>query len=221
LALPVVPRVSGPRRCRLALARDAAFHFYYEDNLRRLEALGAELLPFSPLADAVLPACDGLLLGGGYPEVHAGRLAANTSMLESIRAFAAAGRPIYAECGGLMYLARTIVDAGGAAHSMVGLVPGAAVVHERLQALGYVEVETQVATPLGAAGVRFRGHQFRYSELRLDGMVPCAYRVRKRRGREEPTPEGYAPRANVLASWVHVHFASNPAVAAALVASAS
>jgi cobyrinic acid a,c-diamide synthase len=139
-------------------------------------------------------------------------------MREALRGFAG---PIYAECGGLMYLADAIVDARGVRHAMVGLVPATATVHDRLQALGYVEVETQVPTPLGEPGTRFRGHQFRYSELRLAGEVPLAYRVRRRRGREQPFAEGYAPRPNVLASYVHVHFASNPGVAAALVDAAA
>jgi len=209
--------VTMPRRCRIGLAFDPAFHFYYEDNLRRLEALGAELVRFSPIEDARLPDVDGLYLGGGYPEVYARALAANASMREAVRAFAASGRPIYAECGGLMYLSRAIRTLDGAEHAMVGLVPAVAEMRDRLQALGYVEVETQAATPLGPAGVRFRGHQFRYSELRVDDDAAAApaiehvYTVRRRRG-GEVTREGYR-RGNVLASYVHAHWASNPTVA--------
>ncbi|WP_437623194.1 cobyrinate a,c-diamide synthase [Sorangium sp. So ce1151] len=153
-------------RARLGVAFDEAFHFYYADNLRRLEAAGAELVRFSPIRDARLPDVDGLYLGGGYPEAHAERLAENAAMRAEIRAFADSGGPIYAECGGLMYLTEAIRTLDGRAHPMVGLVPAEAVMCEKLQALGYVEVETQARTILGGAGLRFRGHQFRYSELR-------------------------------------------------------
>jgi len=207
-------------RCRLGIARDEAFHFYYEDNLRRLEALGAELVPFSPLHDAVLPEVDGLYLGGGYPEVHAAALAANVAMRDAISRFALRGAPVYAECGGLMYLTRAIVSADGQAHAMVGLLPTEARMCAKLQALGYVEVETQAKTILGPPGTRFRGHQFRYSEVSpvpSAADVDHAYSLRRRRG-DGTLTEGYRVK-NVLASYVHAHWASNPTVAAALVES--
>src|SRR5262249_16720401 len=112
-----------PVRARIGVARDAAFQFYYADNLDRLRAAGAELIWWSPLADPDVPDVDGLYLGGGYPELHAARLAANRSMLNAIRQFAEAGRPIYAECGGLMLLAESIEDGQGVRHSMVGVLP--------------------------------------------------------------------------------------------------
>lgn len=203
-------------RCRIGLAVDEAFHFYYDDNLRRLESLGAELVQFSPVHDARLPDdIDGLYIGGGYPEVHAEALARNTSMRADVAAFAGAGGPIYAECGGLMYLCGGIRTVDGAHHAMVGLIPGHAEMHDRLQALGYVEVETQDATVLGAPGLRFRGHQFRYSTLRLDADVDCVYTVRRRRG-GEVAKEGYRS-GNTLGSYVHAHWASNPTVAQGLV----
>jgi cobyrinic acid a,c-diamide synthase len=212
------PRSVAPRACRIGLARDAAFHFYYADNLRRLEALGAELVPFSPAGDAALPPVDGLYFGGGYPEAHAAQLADNASMRDAVRAFAEAGGPVYAECGGLMYLTQAIVTGDGARAPMVGLVPAEAHMRDRLQALGYVEVETQSPTILGPAGTRFRGHQFRYSELSPPpdpASVEHVYSLRKRRG-DETSREGYRTR-NVVASYVHAHWASNPAVPAALV----
>lgn len=208
------PATSAPaaRRCRIGVASDAAFHFYYEDNLARLEARGAELVRFSPLADAAPPEVDGLYLGGGYPELHAAALAANRPMREALRAFEG---PIYAECGGLMYLAEALRTRDGVVHPMVGLVRGTAVMHARLQALGYVEVETQRPTVLGGAGVRLRGHQFRYSTL--EGAAPAtAYTIRRRRG-GQAEPEGWGD-GRVLASYVHAHFASNPGCAEALVA---
>jgi cobyrinic acid a,c-diamide synthase len=203
-------------RCRIGLALDEAFHFYYDDNLRRLEALGAELVPFSPLGDRRLPDVRGLYLGGGYPEVHAEALAANRAMREAIAAFGAAGNAIYAECGGLMYLARAIRTLDGHAHPMVGLVPAEAVMAQKLEALGYVEVELQAETLLGPAGTRFRGHQFRYSRLtEPDAAVDLVYSVRRRRG-QEASREGYRIK-NVVASYVHAHWASNPRVAEAFV----
>ncbi|HEY4016052.1 MAG TPA: cobyrinate a,c-diamide synthase [Polyangiaceae bacterium] len=208
------------RRCRVGIARDEAFHFYYEDNLRRLEALGAELVPFSPLKDDALPEVDGLYLGGGYPELHAAALAANTSMREAVARFARGGGPVYAECGGLMYLTRAIITGDGREHPMVGLLPGAARMCGTLQALGYVEVETKSRTILGPAGTRFRGHQFRYSELSPAPTleeVDHAYSLGRRRG-DTTLQEGYRVQ-NVLASYVHAHWASNPGVAAALVES--
>ena len=207
-------------RCRIGLARDDAFHFYYADNLRRLEALGAELVPFSPLYDATLPDVDGLYVGGGYPEAHAAVLSSNLPMLRAVATFARGGGPVYAECGGLMYLTQAIVTTDGARHGMVALLPGEARMCTKLQALGYVEVETQATTILGPPGLRFRGHQFRYSELSPvppSADVEHVYSLRRRRG-DDTVREGYRA-GNVLASYVHAHWASNPRVAAELVES--
>jgi cobyrinic acid a,c-diamide synthase len=216
---PAIEEMPPPPPCRIGVAWDDAFHFYYDDNLRRLEELGATLVRFSPLRDAAVPDVHGVYLGGGYPEAHARELAANDSMRSSLGAFARAGGPIYAECGGLMYLARAIRTLDGRSHPMVGLVPGDAVMKDRLAALGYVEVETQRATLLGAAGLRFRGHQFRYSALEVQEPSPdsFAYAVHRRHG-AQVTHEGYRIE-NVLASYVHAHWASNPAAARGLVES--
>lgn len=202
--------------CRIGLAWDDAFHFYYEDNLRRLEELGAELVRFSPSRDAILPEADGLYFGGGYPEVLARELSSNHHMLDAVRHFAKSGRPIYAECGGLMYLAEAIRTLDGTSWPMAGLIPGVAAMSTRLQALGYVEVETRAPSILGPAGTRFRGHQFRYSILENDGRegLPRLYAVRPKWGGE--FEEGYA-RENLVASYVHAHWASNPSIAESLV----
>lgn len=215
-------RAFVPPRCRIGLARDGAFHFYYADNLRRLEDAGAEIVPFSPVADEALPEVDGLYFGGGYPEVFAERLADNAPMRDAVRAFAEGGGPIYAECGGLMYLTRAIVTTDGVRRPMVGIVPADAQMRDGLQALGYVEVETQARTILGPAGTRFRGHQFRYSELAPPpdpSQVDCVYSLRKRRG-GETAREGYRAK-NVVASYVHAHWASNASVPAAFVEACS
>lgn len=212
LPMPAPPAVSpSHRRARIGIARDAAFSFYYPDNLSLLERAGAELVPFSPLTDAQLPErIEGLYLGGGYPERHAATLAGNTPLRAEIRARAANGLPVYAECGGLMYLCESLRDAEGTVHSMVGLVPARCVMESRLQAIGYREVCTRQSTLLGPAGTCLRGHEFHHS--RLEGELPeesLAFRVGER-------ALGYAS-GNVLASYVHLHFGSNPAAAEHLV----
>lgn len=222
-ALPEIPaaaRIVGEgARCRIGLAFDEAFHFYYDDNLRRLESLGAELVRFSPIHDVRLPDVDGLYFGGGYPEVHAEDLSRNLSMLKDVRSFAESQGPIYGECGGLMYLSNGIRTLDGTLHPMVGLIPGEAEMKDRLQALGYVEVETKSATMLGPAGLKFRGHQFRYSDFRLPAEVECTYHVRRRRG-GEVFHEGYR-QGHTLASYVHAHWASNPTLAQGFVRACS
>ncbi len=209
-------RRTEPYACRIGIAMDEAFHFYYEANLRMLEAEGAELVYFSPLADAALPPdLDALYFGGGYPELFASDLTGGLAMREQIREFARRGRPIYGECGGLMYLSRSIKTRDGQVYPMLDLLPFEVTMHERLQALGYAEVEMQEDSFLGAAGMRFRGHQFRYSSVNETSGVSCLYRVRKRRGGAIEA-EGYA-RDNVLASYVHAHWASNPEIPRAFV----
>jgi cobyrinic acid a,c-diamide synthase len=206
--LPSLPTpAKGAANCRIGVARDAAFHFYYEDNLARLESLGAELVFFSPIADR-LPDVNAVYLGGGYPELHAESLAQNSQMLAALKAF---GGPIYAECGGLMYLCRALRTLDGRTHDMVGLVDAVAEMTPSLQALGYVEVETLAPTILGPAGTKYRGHQFRHGRLQSapDGGV---LQVKGER-------QGWGG-ARVLASWVHAHWASCPAAAEHLVRSA-
>ena len=198
-------------RVRIGIAFDEAFHFYYEDNLNRLRALGAELEFFSPARDARIPAVSGLYFGGGYPEVAAERLSSNHAMLESIREFARRGGPIYAECGGLMYLSRAIRTLDGRSWPMAGLIAAETVMSDRLAALGYAAVTTRAASILGPAGLSFRGHQFRYSTLTaIEGEFERIYQVEPRWG--GPFDEGFRVR-NVLASYVHAHWASNPRAA--------
>jgi len=212
LADSIERKTAAPPQCRIGVAFDDAFHFYYEDNLRRLESLGAELIRFAPTRDRNLPEVHGLYFGGGYPECVADELSRNHTMLDAVRAFAASGGPIYAECGGLMYLSEGIRALDSRSYPMVGLVPGEAVLSDRLQALGYVEVETCAASILGPAGVRFRGHQFRYSNLvPTPADIDKIYLARSRAG-IPAAAEGYRIN-NVLASYIHAHWASNPLVA--------
>lgn len=207
------PAAPVPTRASIAVAEDEAFNFYYQDNLDLLLAHGAELLPFSPLHDPEVPAgADALYLGGGFPELFAAGLSGNSSMVESVRSAAAGGMPVYAECGGLMYLCQGIEDGEGGRYPMVGLVPGWCSMRDGRLRLGYVEVRSLRDTPLGPSGTLARGHEFHWS--RWDGPDPAsgAYRVLNQSDR----PEGYA-RGNVLASFVHLHFGANPDLAPAFV----
>jgi cobyrinic acid a,c-diamide synthase len=204
---------------RLGVARDQAFCFYYQENLELLAHGGAELVPFSPLKDRELPEnLHGIYLGGGYPELYAGQLAANTGMIRSLATQAERGLPIYAECGGLMYLSREIEDLEGRRHSMAGVLPLRVRMLPRLKALGYREVTLTAPGLWGPPGARARGHEFHYSEI-ISGAeeLPKIYQIAARQGRET-APEGYC-RHNVLASYVHLHFLSNPEVARHLVES--
>ncbi len=205
-------RVAAPQ-VRLGVARDQAFCFYYPENLEWLRHFGAELVEFSPLADTRLPPdLHGLYLGGGYPELHAGRLAANAGLIEDLKNKANAGLPIYAECGGLMYLSEEIQDLSGDRHAMVGAVPVQVRMLQRLKALGYREVTLTADCLLGPAGTRTRGHEFHYSEIISETTgLPKLYQLTPRRG-GTPAPEGYSV-GQVLASYVHLHFGSNPEVA--------
>ncbi|HEX9777917.1 MAG TPA: cobyrinate a,c-diamide synthase [Geopsychrobacteraceae bacterium] len=205
---PVARSRSMPAiRARIGIARDRAFCFYYPENLQLLEQAGAELVSFSPLSDAELPkGLDGIYLGGGYPELHAGQLAANHGLLGQLRRQAEAGLPIYAECGGFMYLCRSLDE-----RPLVGVFPCAARMLPRRKALGYRQVELSEATPLGPAGTRARGHEFHYSEIDAARSLHHCYRLGRRDGEELGT-EGYRYK-NVLGSYIHLHFGSNPQLA--------
>jgi cobyrinic acid a,c-diamide synthase len=221
---PVLPTAAVPRpvsfaqpRARIGVARDLAFQFYYPANFDLLRAAGAELVFWSPLGDAALPDADALYLGGGYPEVFASGLASNRAMREAIKTFAHSGRPIYAECGGLMYLAEALEDEEGALYPMVGILPSIVRMKPKRLSLGYVEVEVIRDTPLGPAGTIVRGHEFHASRIEeVPASVPRAYSVLTRRGGARRA-EGFLI-GNTLMSYVHVHFESNPAIAGHLVA---
>ena len=207
-----LPSASGVR-CRIGIARDVAFDFYYEENLRLLRDHGAELVAFSPLEHAVLPDVDGVYFGGGYPELHGFALETNAMFRESVRRFIEDGGPVYAECGGLMYLTGAIRLANGQVHRMVGAIAAEVTMSDSLRAIGYVEAEAWRETILGPVGTRLRGHQFRYSELR--NLAPTsgeddAFVLRSPSGAPLGSA-GIAP-GNVLATYVHAHFASNPDV---------
>jgi cobyrinic acid a,c-diamide synthase len=189
---------------RIAIARGPAFSFHYEENLELLAAAGAELVPFDPLTDGELPPQTGaLLLAGGFPEVFGAELEANEPLRRSVADFAASGRPVLAECGGLLYLCRELDG-----HELCGAIPARASMTGRLT-LGYREAEAVTATPWIEAGERLRGHEFHYSEVELDADAHPAWRLAARTGERT---EGYVAGA-LQASYLHVHWAAHPQLA--------
>ncbi len=191
----------------VAIARDAAFCFIYAANLDCLQALGAQLVFFSPLADSALPACDAVWLPGGYPELHATRLAANKSMRDSLAAHVAQHKPVWAECGGMMLLFDALVTADGQSHAQWGLLPGTVTMQKRLAALGPQQLALE-------AGV-LRGHTFHYSTC----ATPLPAQTRTARPAAEPVAEaGEAlyQLGSIRASYFHAWFASSTAATAAL-----
>jgi cobyrinic acid a,c-diamide synthase len=202
-------------RVRIGIARDAAFNFYYEANLRWLRQWGADLVEFSPLGDAAIPTdFDGLYFGGGFPEVFAKGLAGNHSFIASLRHAHRAGMPIYAECGGLMYLVETIQDSAGVRHTMVGMLPGLCRLTDRLQNFGYKEVHSLQDSVLGSSGLSTRGHEFHYSVWEGRPDETSLYRTRSSHGDERE--EGYSVD-NLAASYVHLHFDACPEVPRSLI----
>lgn len=206
---------------RIAIADDAAFSFRYPENLELLAEAGAELVHFSPLADATLPpGTQGIYLCGGFPELYAAQLAANRSLHTALHMAAQAGLPIYAECGGLMYLTEAVIDQAGARHPMVGLLPGVSTMSERLT-MGYRVVRAITGNWLWHAGEEMRGHEFHYSTWAArPADVPYLYQFQPHTARHSAQLEG-ASLGNVLASYTHLHFLTNPVLAERFVAAAS
>ena len=197
-------------RVRFAVAAGPAFTFVYQENLELLQAAGAELAFFDPTADEALPAgATGLYLGGGFPETFAEPLAANQPLRAAVRAFAASGRPLLAECGGLLYLARTLDG-----QPMAGVVPADARMSDRLT-LGYRHAVAAAPSVLTAAGEALRGHEFHYSRLDPPAGTPAAWLLG-----DERQPEGFTA-AGVHASYLHTHWAATPALATRLVSAAA
>ena len=197
---------------RIGVAKDEAFTFYYPTSLSALAEKGAELVPFSPLADETIPDVDGLLFGGGFPEMFLEKLAANVSLKTSIKNARDAGMPIFAECGGLMYLCREIFDFEEKEYEMVGLVPAVCRMQKKLQRVGYVTAKALRESILAQAGETLRGHEFHFSTMEPDASdFPWAYELTGSR-QKEAHREGYAAGA-VLASYLHINFDGSPAAA--------
>ena len=206
----VFPSATQPRRAAIAVAQDRAFSFYYQDSLDLLEAWGAEIVPFSPLDDEALPdGVDGVYLGGGFPELFAEELSENGGMLSSMRDAIDRRIPVYAECGGLMYLGRSLSDLDGRQFPMVGAIPVVSSMEGRRLHLGYREVAAWADGPLLAAGQQVRGHEFHWSVLQEPpDSATAAYQVVNQEGR----PEGFRA-GSVWASYIHVHLGSRPGLA--------
>ena len=200
-AEPLEPWLEG---VRIGVARDTSFAFLYQGNLDLLQRLGAELVFFSPLADAELPAVDSLYLPGGYPELHLPQLAGNPAMAAAIRAHHQAGKPILAECGGMLYLLEALTDAAGQSAELLGLLPGRAVMQKRLAALALQEA----ALPEGT----LRGHTFHHSLLES----PEAPLVRGLCPNDKPVAEAVYRIGRLTASYIHFYLPSNPRAAAEL-----
>ncbi|MCW3015161.1 MAG: cobyrinate a,c-diamide synthase, partial [Solirubrobacterales bacterium] len=202
-----------PGGTRIAIARGPAFSFHYQENLELLEGAGAELVGFDPMRDEELPADIGaLILAGGFPEVFGAELSANAPLRAQVAAFAASGRPVLAECGGLLYLC-TELDG----HDMCGVLPARAHMGGRLT-LGYREAVAITATPWIAAGQAVRGHEFHYSAVEsLDPLVAGAWRLSTRMFERA---EGVV-RGGVQAGYLHVHWAAHPELAQAFARAAA
>ena len=205
----------------IAVARDEAFSFHYPDNLELLTAAGADIAFFSPLHDRELPPnTDGLYLGGGFPEVYAAQLSQNEALLDAIQRAWQVGCPIFAECGGLMLLTEAMTDLDGTRWPLTGIIPGQTVMQQRLAGLGYRVATASRDNLLMAAGETVRGHEFHYSTWQvapeqLNGRY--AWQMRRRAPDADCRPDGYC-HDKVLASYLHIHFGQNPALAAQFVA---
>jgi cobyrinic acid a,c-diamide synthase len=196
------------KRVRLGVARDKAFCFYYQDNLDILEEAGAEVCFFSPLEDTHLPAdLDGIYLGGGYPELYAEELSSNTTLLQEIKKWAESNRPLYAECGGFMYLTQGIINLDNQFHAMAAVFPMKTAMQTKRASLGYRELTTTTSTFFGPKGTVLRGHEFHYSRIEsMDSDIEQIYLI------NNDTTEGYRCK-NVIGGYMHLHFGFNPQAA--------
>ena len=205
---------------RVGIARDRAFSFYYEDNLDLLREMGAEIVEFSPVADSGLPEnLHALYFGGGYPELYAAELNGKDRLLQKIRDFAKANKPIYAECGGLMYLSQKLTTIEGQSYAMAGILPIAIEMTKALVHFGYADVEFAQDCLLGEKGTTVRGHSFHCSRIVTPDLLPCVYRVHYSLSNRKEQ-EGFVC-GSVLGSYIHLHFRSKPSLASSFLRKAS
>ena len=193
---------------KIAVAKDAAFNFYYEESLNELKKRGAEIIYFSPLESETLPEnISGLIIGGGFPEMFAEKLQANKKIRLAIRAAAEKNLPIYAECGGFMYLMNSIADFGGRNFEMCGVIPARAVMTDKLQTVGYIDAEILQDCIIGKAGDKLHAHEFHFStaEIFEDKNIFSCKRIRT----GKIFRAGFFEK-NIVASYLHIHFAGCP-----------
>ena len=211
-----IARSAKPIECReleithvtdktVAVAMDEAFCFYYEDNLRLLEKMGARIKFFSPIHDEHLPEADGIIIGGGYPELHLKELSDNLPMRNDIKSAAARGIPILAECGGFLYLKDSFRDKDGKVYEMAGVLPGQGYMTDKLTHFGYVSVTAAQDTPYLNKGDTVIGHEFHYCATTDNGSV-CT--MSKPVGNR--SWEGYQVSGNVFAGFAHLYYPSCP-----------
>ncbi len=201
---------SEHKTVRIGVAQDEVFTFYYPSSLEVLIEAGADIVPFSPLKDSRLPNVDGIILGGGFPEMFIKELAANTLMRQNILEAAQQGMPIYAECGGLMYLSRQITDFDDQTYDMVGVIPAVCQMQSKLETVGYVEAKALTNNVLCIKEHTLRGHEFHFSRMYPDRSgeeFPWAFEFKKMR--TGAIYQGGYAAGNVLASYLHMHFAGN------------
>ena len=194
---------------RISIAQDDAFCFYYRDSLAVLEKLGAQLIPFSPLADEPLPECDGLILGGGYPELYLERLSQNSEVLASVRKTVLSGMPCIAECGGFMFLQQSMRDADGRSFPMASALEGEAFMTAGLKRFGYVKLTAKRDNLLCAAGESLPAHEFHYSDSTFCGD---SFEAEKTGGFQQYECISAGPA--LFAGYPHIHFAGKPEAAA-------
>ncbi|MDI6736567.1 MAG: hydrogenobyrinic acid a,c-diamide synthase (glutamine-hydrolyzing) [bacterium] len=206
---------ASPPTVRLGIARDSAFTFYYPENLSALQQAGAELIPFNTLIDSCLPEVDGLYFGGGFPEMFLEKLAENKSLREGIRTAIEQGMPVYAECGGLMYLARSI-SYNGTTKEMVGVLPCDVRVYEKPQGHGYVTLQQTGKSDWFCFDGEIPGHEFHYSQIVNPGELDFAFNLTRGKG-VDGKHDGIIYK-NVIASYTHLHSVGVPQWASQFVA---
>jgi cobyrinic acid a,c-diamide synthase len=204
---------------RVGIIKDAAFQFYYPENIEALAQAGAETVIVSPLDQASLPPVDALYIGGGFPETHARQLAENSRFREKLKALVEDGLPVYAECGGLMYLGNSLV-LDGKTYPMCDVLPIVFGLHERPRGHGYTRVTVSEENPYYSVGTELRGHEFHYSYLKelTGGQLHLAFSMRRGGGLQDG--KDGACYKNVLATYTHIHALGTPEWASAMVENA-
>lgn len=206
----ILTREKGKMPVRIGVAKDEAFCFYYEDNLDLLWELGAEIVEFSPIHDRKLPeSIQGMLIGGGYPELYAGELSENVEMLESIRSAVKAGMPTLAECGGFMYLHNSMEDMEGRSWTMVGVIDALVYRTEKLGRFGYIHLTANREQIFGSAGAKIRGHEFHYFDSTENGDAFHAEKPRRKRNWD-----CIITGEHLAAGFPHLYYYANPEFAA-------